>query len=881
MDFHAKSIAQTLNELQTEETGLSDRKAKKRLETVGLNVLPASHAGRSGVRMFLDQFGSPLIILLLIAGTVSFFVGEHVEAMIIATTALINAVIGFFQEYKANQSLERLRSMVTYKAVVLRDGEKKQINSDAIVPGDILLFEAGDKIQADARLLSVRDFEVNEAALTGESLPVKKSTAELPLGTSLADRGNMVYRGTIAIKGIARAVVVATGEETELGHIATLVEETLEEQTPLQVQLSRIGKMIGILVVGVGAALFLFGLLVRGDQYDTLELFTTAVAVAVAAVPEGLAISLTVILAIGMQYILRRNALTRKLVAVETLGSVSVICTDKTGTLTAGQMEVVEIVTPTDMHQFPDGPLPASVERVLRMSILCNDGLIENPQAKEKDWKSVGDTTDTAILRAGLKQTLSKPSLETVMKRIDGIPFTSEAKLMATLHVIDHTSELYVKGAFEHIIARCSQMDNGDRTGVLTHTHKETLEQTHTALADRGLRVIAVAYRQMARDATSLELSDVNDLVFAGFIALSDPVRLDVKDTLEAAQHAGIRVIMVTGDHATTARVVGDALGFDTAQLIEGKEIDHLSDEELSDLVNTASIFARVDPKHKIRIVQALQKNGEVVAMTGDGVNDAPALKAADIGVALGSGTDVAKETADMVLLNDSFATIVAAVEEGRRIYQNIKKVLLYLFAGSFTEVLLIGSSLVLGLPLPLLAAQILWLNIIEESLPVMALAFDPGEKENMKEKPRKRFVPVFDRHMITLLLVIMIVSNTLLFSAFVRFVQSQDIDLTRTIIFAGIGVSVLTYIFSLRSLRKYVWQINPFSNLFLVGAVMVGAALLFSAVYLPALQEILHTVPLEREHWGLLILFSLCTMMCVEFAKYLFHHISYYAQTR
>ncbi len=820
-------------------------------------------------------------MLLLIAGGVSFFVGEQTESFIIIATAGINAVIGFVQEFKANQSLERLRSMVAYKAVVLREGKKQQISSEGVVPGDILVFEAGDKVQADARLLTVRDFEVNEAALTGESAPVKKSVDILPLGTSLADRKNMVYRGTIVVKGVARAVVVATGKETEIGRIATLVEETTEEQTPLQVQLARIGRMIGIVVVSIGVLLFLFGLVVRGDTYHPLELFTTAVAVAVAAVPEGLAISLTVILAIGMQYILRRNALTRKLVAVETLGSVSVICTDKTGTLTAGQMEVVEIVTPRETCAFPGDPVPASVEHVLRMSVLCNDGVIENPEGKVKEWKSVGDTTDTAILRAGLKQNLNKVHLETAMKRLDGIPFTSEEKLMATLHAINHAGAVYVKGAFEKVIERCTHLDDGNKTIALTQKEKEALEKKLAHLADQGLRVIAVAYRDVAHGMSTVELPDLKGLTFAGFIALSDPVRLDVKETLEAAQHAGIRVIMVTGDHITTAKVVGRALGFDTQQLIEGKDIDHLSDEELSDLVKTAAIFARVDPKHKIRIVQALQNNGEVVAMTGDGVNDAPALKAADIGVALGSGTDVAKETADMVLLNDSFATIVAAVEEGRRIYQNIKKVLLYLFAGSFTEVLLIGSSLVLGLPLPLLAAQILWLNIIEESLPVMALAFDPGEKENMKEKPRKRFVPVFDRHMITLLLVIMIVSNTLLFSAFVRFVQSQDIDLTRTIIFAGIGVSVLTYIFSLRSLRKYVWQINPFSNLFLVGAVMVGAALLFSAVYLPALQEILHTVPLEREHWGLLILFSLCTMMCVEFAKYLFHHISYYAQTR
>lgn len=881
MNYHSQSIAQVLAGLQTQESGLTSKEAEKRLGKHGKNALPRSHDPMSRMKIFVSQWKSPLLIILLIAGTVSGVLGEVLDMTIIYITAFVNACIGFFQEDKANQALKKLREMVEYKAVVLRNGAKVQIASEDIVLGDILYIEAGDKIQADGRLIQAHDLHIAEATLTGESEPVLKKISMSKDDAPLGDRLSMVYRGTEVRSGRGMVAVSATGMQTEIGKIATLVKETKEEQTPLQLQLSRLGRLLGGVVVSIAVALFIFGLVVRKGHYTVLELFQTSVAVAVAAIPEGLVISLTVILAIGMQYILKRNALVRRLVATETLGSVSVICTDKTGTITEGNMRVTRLITASDDLNFGELKLVdiKQEERhrdavlALRIGVLCNDAAVTNPSAQEKEWKCIGEATEVALVYAGMQAGVEKSALEKVMARRGELPFTSTAKYMATLHSLDHETLIYVKGAPEIVFGRATEYEEQGAIKKLSDSKRAWFEATVGRLTDEGLRVLALAYR-VKKDETELRDDDIDGLTLVGIVGISDPVREGVKETLAVAEKAGIHVVMITGDHVRTAHALARAVGLTSQkdEIINGMMLGSMNDEELRQAVKKAHVFARVDAEHKIRIVQAFRANGEVVAMTGDGVNDAPALKGADVGVALGSGTDVAKETSDLVLLDDSFVTIVAAVEEGRRIYQNIKKVVLYLLAGSFGEVILIGGSILMGFPLPVLPAHILWVNIIEDSLPNIGLAFDKGEKENMSDAPRAKHTPLIDAPMKVMIGIISIVSNVVLLGLFIYFWKTTgDIALSRTLMFIGLGIDSLLYVYSVRSMRRHIWQMNPFNNHQLNSTLLIGWGMLVAAVYVPFLQTLLRTVPISWQYWGIMLVFGMVNVVLIELIKSVF----------
>ena len=880
--YYAQNIEDVLSALKSSENGLSEEEAGKRLKQYGLNSLPRSTEKMTRLKIFASQFTSPLIFILVIAGVVSGALGELIDMTVIFITVAINSMVGFVQEDKANQALKKLRSMVQYRAVVIRGGQIKQIKSEEIAPGDILSVETGDKIQADGRIIKAIGFKANEAALTGESEPNKKSTETLKDKTGVADRTNMLFKGTVAMEGRAVIVVTGTGANTEIGKIASLVKETSEDKTPLQIQLHQMSKYLAVIILAISAGLFFLGVSVKTNEETVLEMFQVAVAVAVAAIPEGLAITLTVILAVGMRHILKRKALVRKLVAAETLGSVSVICTDKTGTITEGKMRITRLITSRDDLDFEEIKILniSKPERhrdalfALRVGILCNDGFIDDTEPDEAKWTSAGDTTDLAFLQAGIKAGLKKKYLESAIVRVDEIAFSSEIKYMATLHHFDGSYAIYAKGAPEIMLDKCGFFEEDGRIEPMTADKKAWIQKQIDNLTDDGLRVLALAYKNTKGEKNKLSANDINDLVFVSLAGLSDPIRSEVKETVELSLKAGIKTVMITGDHVKTARSIAAKIGLPSGldRVCDGQKLEQMTDDELRAVIEKITIFARVDPVHKIRIVRAFQANGEVVAMTGDGVNDAPAIKAADIGVALGSGSDVTKEISDMILLDDAYSTIVAAVERGRDIYQNIKKVVLYSLSGSFAELILIGGGLIAGLPLAVLPAQILWVNIIEDAFPNMALAFDKGDKENMNDGPRRKGEPLIDGEMKIMIAIISIVSNLVLFGLFLWFLKaSVDLAKVRTLMFVGLGIDSLIYIYSVRSLRHMIWRINLFSNRHLNLALLFGWVMLIGSVYFAPLQKLLSTVPLSPREWGIMILFGFFNVALIEIIKYIF----------
>ncbi len=866
MDWHALEIKEIFNQLKTTEHGLAFDEAKKRLTKFGLNKLPEEKR-LTQIQIFLHQFKSPLVYVLLIAALITLFLHEFIDTGVILTAVFLNTLVGFFQESKAEKTIAQLRLMLEHKAKVIRERHEHEIKAEGVVPGDIILVEAGDKIPADARLIEARNLQVVEAVLTGESVPSQKSIKVLEVGASLADRENMVYTGTNVIRGRGKAVVIATGNRTELGKIALMVKETQEEKTPLQKQLAEFSKWLALILSFICLIIFLFGLL-QGKSF--IEMFLTAVAVAVAAVPEGLLVSLTVILAIGMQKILKEKALVRKLIAAETLGSVSVICSDKTGTLTLGKMLVDHIFTATQSEE--------TKMKALEIGLLCNNAIIENPEEELKDWVIFGDSTEQALLLAVVQAGLKKEELEKEQPRLDEIPFDEEKKYMATLHEIRNPKSkiqnlIYVKGAPEVVMAMSGWIEVDGKVEKMTHERAQKFKKEIENLTAKGLRLLAVAYKEV-ENIVSLEETNLNEMILVGLVALKDPLRSEAKEAVRLCQEAGIRPILVTGDHKLTAKTIAHEVGLPSEEknILEGQELDKMSDQDFEAALKRIDVYARVEPRHKLRIIDAWQKRGKVVAMTGDGVNDAPALKKADVGVALGSGTDVAKEASDIVLLDDNFKTIVKAVERGRVIFENIRKVVVYLLSDSFTEVILVGGSLLLGLPLPVLAAQILWVNLIEDGLPSIALSFEPEEKGLMEEKPRKKTETILNLEMKIIIFVIGIFTELLLFGLFLYFWKVyQDITYVRTIVFVGLGINSLFYVWSCRSLRFSVWHENPFKNKFLNFSVIFGFLMFFVALYIPFFQKVLRTVPLGLWEWSVVIFLGLINLLLIELVKYIF----------
>ena len=859
------------------------REAKSIKGGSGRNVLPQEKP-YSKIRLFLSQFNSPLMYILLAAVVISFLLKHYSDSLFIIIVLLINTTIGFYQENKANQSLLALKKMVRIRAKVLRDGYEKEIDSEELVIGDTVFLKAGDKVPADGRIIDSKGLKINEASLTGESEAVEKKLIDnLPEETPLPERINMVFMGTIVEEGRAVVVIVATGINTQIGKIVSLLRETKERKTPLQQKISSLSKILGAFILSIIFVIVIIGYF---TQKSFADIFVVSLALAVSAIPEGLLPIITVILVLGMRRIFKQKGLVRKLVATETLGSVTVICTDKTGTLTEGKMQVSHILTSTRelMSNDIDGLAPSlpkdenangleSHILALKIATLANDGFVENPEAELQEWVVRGRPTERALLLAGRQAGLNKKELEKQHPVLDRISFESDIKYAATLHRINEKKNtLYVIGAPEEIISRSIDLDIDGRKEKLGTVQSTQLIKKLETLTQKGLRVLACGHKDYDAQTKYQNLADlVKELSLVGFIALKDPLRQEAKESILITKKAGIRTVIVTGDHKLTAKAIAEEIGFEAKEenIIEGKDLETLSDAELKERSKHISIYARVSPRHKLRIIDALQANGEVVAMLGDGVNDAPALKSADIGVAVGSGTDVAKEVADLVLLDDNFKTVVKAVEQGRVIFGNIRKVFMYLVANDFSEIFLFLASMTMGFPFPLLPAQILWINLVEDGFPGMALATEQETKGAMEEKPRNPKEPILNRPLKLWLTAIFFISGLAAFlSFFFLWKLTGDLHKTRTIVFALMCVDSLIFAFSVRSFKRTIFRKDIFSNRYLVGAVIISTILLIGALYLSPLQKLLTTQSLGITEWLIIFSVSLVEIILIEFSK-------------
>ncbi len=867
--WHHLTAENVLEQLQSSVDGLEVSKVTRLREKHGLNALPTKKSDPWWL-VLVRQFASPLIIVLLVAAGVTGVMQELVDTSVILAAVLINTIIGFFQEYKASRALEQLRSLVQPTALVLRDGQEVQIDAAQLVPGDILIVATGDRISADARLVEVVNLVVNESALTGESLPVRKKIDILPVETLLAERSNILYAGTMITAGRGVAVVVETGVNSELGKIAELVQNTEETSTPLQEQLQRLARWISVVVCVLVTFIFLLG---RLKGFSTFEMFEVSVALAVAAIPEGLVVAVTVILAIGMQRILKRKSLVRRLVAAETLGSVSVICSDKTGTITEGEMRVTDIVSSTESYLVKDlaGGYPDEITRILQNIALCNDADLV---ACEDGMELKGSPTERALMGAVLDLGVDVEELRSVHKRTAEIPFDSVYKFMVTANDWKGGSKLLLKGAPGTILQACDRIKLNGKSVKISDEQREKLLAQVDMLAQKGLRLIATSYKSTKVKVTDLNSHKLSGYTFLGFIGLRDPLRKEAKEQIKAAERAGVKTILITGDHPQTAKAIGIEAGLSVGadSVVIGSELDEWSDAELEKRVSKIRIYARVEPRHKIRIVKAWQARGEVVAMTGDGVNDAPALKAADIGVALGSGTEVAKQAADVVLLNNDLGTITAAIEEGRIMFDNIRKSTVYLLAGSFSEISLIAGSIAIGLPLPITATQILWINLFADSFPGAGLTMEPGEKGVMSRRPRPRKEAVLNSSMIKMIVSAALILNIGFFALYFWLIsQGMEVAQMQSIMFAAVSIDSLLFIFSVRKFHTSIFKSNPFSNPYLVVGVGIGFGLTFLALLHPFFQYVFGIVPLQLSHWYLLIIIGMVKLVLIELAKEVF----------
>ncbi|MBI2112974.1 MAG: HAD-IC family P-type ATPase, partial [Candidatus Wildermuthbacteria bacterium] len=796
--WHTYSLEETAETLGTDlHEGLKEHQVKEQRKQYGKNHLPEEQAP-SRIRIFLRQLKSPLVLILVIAGAVTFFLRDFTDSVVIFSAVLLNSIVGYFQEYRATRALVELKKALKQNARVIRKGAEKEILQEDLVPGDLIVLKPGNKVPADARIVECWELKLQEAPLTGEWLSSLKSVKILQQDTSLGDRENMAFMGSLVEQGEGKAIVVATGIHTEIGKVASMVKAIREVQTPYQARLSRFSFVVSRIIAVLAFLIFVEGI-VAGRVFS--EMFTVAVAIAVGAIPEGHPVAITATLALGMRRMLREGGLVRNLASTETLGSTSIIATDKTLTLTEGTMAVEDIFTPD----------PKNKDLALSIGALTSEAFVENPGMVFEKWVVKGRPTDKALLIAAMESGIIKSDLEKDMQFIGGIPFESEKKFSATFYKTSQYVEAFILGAPEVLLELSTRMHGEELAAI-----QEKLQET----ASKGLRVVAVGKKQFEHadfpfdDHKQAELKNIS---FVGIISLKDPIRKGVKEAIQTASNAGIRTIIVTGDHVLTASAVAKELGIDghPHEFIEGKDLEKLSDEHLQKKLDELKVYARVDPSHKLRIVEAWQSRGEIIAMTGDGINDAPALKRADIGIALGSGTDVAKEVGDLVLIGDKFSIIPTAIKEGRVIIDNIRKVITYMLSGSFTETILVGTSIFMGLPLPITAAQILWINLVEDGLPGIALTFEKGEKDVMKRKPEGKHIALLTAPMKIIIFAIGILTDIILLGVFVYLHSFTDYSLEhiRTVIFVGLAINSLLYVFSCRNLHVNIWKYNPFSN--------------------------------------------------------------------
>jgi Ca2+-transporting ATPase len=874
--WHTLSIEQVLEQLHATSSGLSTEEAGRRLEEYGSNEL-ASADGISPWEVLGNQFKNLLIVILLIATAISAFLGHAIESIAIAVIVLFAIVLGFIQEYRAERAIEALKKMAAPFATVLRDGDEVRIPARDLVPGDVIRLGVGDKVPADARMVEVMNLKADESSLTGESVSVEKQSAPLADETlPLGDRNNMVYSGTVATYGRGKAVVTATGMFTEFGKITGMLKTVRKTKTPLQENLDRVGKILAI-AAGVVIVLIVFFGFFRGEPL--LEMFLFGIALAVAVVPEALPAVVTISLAIGVQRMVQRNALMRHLPIVETLGSTSIICSDKTGTLTRDEMTVRRIWTGgrridvTGTGYEPKGTFSAGQEQneifhplveFLRGATLASDArLVE----ADGEWDIKGDPTEGALVVAAAKAGLNKDTLEREWPRINEIPFTSERKRMTTLHQGPDGWVAYSKGAPEVILASCARQRTEQGDSTLDEEAVRIILDAAKEMTTEALRVLAVAYKSTASmgDAES-------EMVFLGLAGMIDPPRPEAAEAIKTCTAAGIRPVMITGDHPGTGQAVARELGLlKTGHVVTGAELEAMSDAEFEQKVETIEVYARVSPEHKLRVVTALQKKGHVVAMTGDGVNDAPALKKADVGIAMGiTGTDVSREAADMILTDDNFASIVGAVEEGRGIFGNVKKFLMYLLSANTGEIGLIAGAALAGLPLPLTAVQILYVNLATDGLPALALSVDPPEPDLMSHPPRNAQKGIFTRPVVFLMLVGGAWSTLVNLSLFTWALESErSVEQAMTLTFLCLIFIELLKAYNFRSDQYSVFH-KPFVNKWLNLAIVWELMLLSLIVYIPALHRPFGTYSLGAEDWALVAGLALTIFPILEIGKWM-----------
>jgi len=826
--WHLLTPKEAIEILETSPEGLSDDEAKARLEKYGYNVI-AEAKRITPLRIFLAQFKNVLIILLIFASLLCLAIGEAVDAAMVVAIVFLSALLGFYQEYKAERTLEALKELSAPKARVLRNGRIVEINASEVVPGDVLLVEAGDRIAADARIVESVSLTVNEAVLTGESEPVEK-TVEVVEAKTLPEMKNIVFAGTSAFFGRGKAVVFATRNQTELGKIAEMLKGVDEEETPLQRNLRSVAKVLAYAAVLVCALVIVLGLF-RG--YRVVEMAIWGISLAVAAVPEALPAVVTICLSAGVWRMARRNVIIRKLHAVETLSSVSVVCTDKTGTLTEGKMKAVEVLF--DGRTYPIAPNTKSktFEMLMLAVALCNNN---------------ASPTEKALLET------ARTVVKTEYKRISEIPFSSERKLMTTVNDFDGRTLAFTKGAPEVVLNACSRMMVDGKIVELDGSRREEIRKAVESMASRALRVIAAAYGEEAE----------RNMVFLGLVGIIDPPRAEVEKAIGIASKAGIRTVMVTGDNPLTARAIAEKLGI-AGKVLTGEELNRMSDEELAEIVEDVAIYARVSPAHKLKIVNAWKYKGHVVAMTGDGVNDAPALKAADVGIAMGSGTEVAKEASDMVIADNNYASIVAGIEEGRGIYLNIKKFLTSILSSNAPEVGIMLVALALAMPIPLLPVQILWVNLITDGIPAIALSIDPKPPDLMKRKPRRLDESIFTPGVKAFVLGVAFFITAVTLGVFRSF---EEVLKAQTVAFTLLVFLELFNTLNARALNRSLAEVGLFKNGVLIASIPLLILLQFAVVQVELFRTAFHTTALSTYEWVILLLISATIIPAVEVGR-------------
>lgn len=855
VEWHRLSQNETIKQLNTDlKRGLTQSTVAAHLEKYGANTLQsATHI--SILKAFIQQLKDPLIYVLLAAVIITLFMGSYVDAIIILAVVLLNAVLGLVQERKADNALAALQQMAAPKALVRRDGVVMEINAADLVPGDIVLLDAGRVVPADLRLLLTSNVKIDESALTGESVAVDKNaqlTFDKP-DIGIGDRSNMAFLSTLLTYGRAEGVVVATGQHTEVGKIAHLLKQEGKVVTPLELKLAELGKILGKIAVLICVLMFIIGW-VQGRDFTTM--FITAASLAVASIPEGLAAIVAIVLSVGVTKMAKRNAIVKKLPAVETLGSVNIVCTDKTGTLTQNKMQVSELYTFTDQLVKTEDSCYGSSSKFLSTAMFLNsDASLEGDEA-------TGDPTEIALLYLADTMGLNRKELLAQNPRIDELSFDSKRKMMSTLHKVGERYHVYTKGAIDHLLLKCNAILEGDEIIPLTDTHASIIDNIVAQMSEQALRTLAVAYKPLDKAISADEFEQ--DLVLIGLVGMKDPPRPEAKIAIAAAKEAGIKTVMITGDHQDTAFAIAKELAIANQknEVISGNEIDKLSEEVFAKNVAQYSVYARVSPEHKVKIVKAIKAAGNVVSMTGDGVNDAPSLNAADIGVAMGiTGTDVAKNASSMILADDNFATIIAAIKQGRNIYNNIKKSVVFLLSSNVGEVVAMMSAIMIGAPLPLLATQLLWINLITDSLPAIALGIDPGSKEVMKKAPRPATEGFFTRDAKGSIwiggLSIGLVTLISFYLSFQHFgynmfdnnMPASVIAYSRTTAFMTIIVAQLFFALTFGS-KPTGKNSLLLHNKYLIGAIVAGLLLQLMVLETPFLAKAFQLEPLVLDTW-------------------------------